>query len=59
MIVVAITGASGVIYGVRLLEVLKKMEKDTALVVTEPARIILEYEMGINENHLKQLCNHF
>ena len=40
MIVVAITGASGVIYGVRLLEVLKKMEKDTALVVTEPARII-------------------
>jgi len=59
MIVVAITGASGVIYGVRLLEFLKKMEKDTALVVTEPARFILEYEMGINENHLKQLCNHF
>lgn len=58
MIVVAITGASGVIYGVRLLEVLKN-GKDTALVVTEPARIILEYEMGINENHLKQLCNHF
>ena len=55
MIVVAITGASGV-YGVRLRSS-KKMEK-TALVVTEPARIILEYEMG-NENHLKQLCNHF
>ena len=59
MIVVAITGASGVIYGVRLLEVLKQMSKDTALVVTEPARIILKYEMGIDENRLKQLCNHF
>lgn len=59
MIVVAITGASGVIYGVRLLEVLKQMSKDTALVVTEPARIILKYEMGIDENRLKQLCDHF
>jgi len=59
MIVVAITGASGVIYGVRLLEVLKEMGKDTALVVTEPAGIILKHEMGINENRLKELCNHF
>lgn len=59
MIVVAITGASGVVYGVRLLEVLKEMEKDTALVVTEPARIILDYEMGIDENRLKELCHHY
>lgn len=59
MIVVAITGASGVVYGVRLLEVLKEMGKDTALVVTEPARIILKYEMGIDEEHLKKLCYRF
>ncbi|HOI41293.1 MAG TPA: UbiX family flavin prenyltransferase [Methanobacterium sp.] len=59
MIVVAITGASGVIYGVRLLEVLKEMGKDTALVVTEPAHIILKHEMDINADRLKQLCNHF
>jgi flavin prenyltransferase len=59
MIVVAITGASGVVYGVRLLEVLKEMGKDTALVVTEPARIILNYEMGIVEDDLKKLCHHY
>ncbi|BDZ68868.1 UbiX family flavin prenyltransferase [Methanobacterium ferruginis] len=59
MIVVAITGASGVAYGVRLLEVLKEMGKDTALVVTEPARIILKHEMGIDEDQLKKLCYRF
>ena len=59
MIVVAITGASGVIYGVRLLEVLNELGKDTALVVTDPARIILKYEMGIDEDHLKNLCHHY
>lgn len=59
MIVVAITGASGVVYGVRLLEVLKQMGKDTALVVTDPAKIILEYEMGIDEDTVKNLCQHY
>lgn len=59
MIVVAITGASGVIYGVRLLEVLKEMGKETALVVTEPARIILKYEMGMDEDQLRNLCHKF
>ncbi len=59
MIVVAITGASGVIYGVRLLEVLKELRKDTALIVTEPAHIILDYEMGVDENYLKTLVNKY
>ncbi|MDO5835484.1 MAG: UbiX family flavin prenyltransferase [Methanobacterium sp.] len=59
MIVVAITGASGVIYGVRLLEILKEMGRKTALVVTNPARIILKYEMGIDEDELKKLCHRF
>lgn len=56
MIVVAITGASGVIYGVRLLEVLKKLGEYTALVVTDPAKIILEYELGLKEEDLKELA---
>jgi 4-hydroxy-3-polyprenylbenzoate decarboxylase len=59
MIVVAITGASGVIYGVRLLEVLKELSIDTALIVTEPAHIILDYEMGIDENYLKTIVNKY
>lgn len=57
MIVVAITGASGVIYGVRLLEVLKELGEHTTLLITEPAKIILEYEMGINEAKLEKLVD--
>ena len=56
MIIVAITGASGVIYGVRLLEVLKEMQIETTLMVTKPAKIILEYEMGITEEELEKLA---
>lgn len=59
MIIVAITGASGVIYGIRLLEVLKELGKDTALIITEPAHIILDYEMGVNEDYLKTLVNNY
>lgn len=57
MIIVAITGASGVTYGVRLLKVLKELDKDVTLLVTKPAEIILKYEMGINENDTKNLVN--
>lgn len=57
MIIVAITGASGVVYGVRLLEVLKEMKMDTTLMVTKPAEIILEYEMEMKEEDLDDLVD--
>jgi flavin prenyltransferase len=59
MIIVAITGASGVVYGVKLLEFLKKINKDTTLVITNPARIILDYELGMDENNLKELVHKY
>ena len=34
-LVVAITGASGVIYGIRTLEVLKKLKVETHLIISE------------------------
>ena len=43
-IIVGITGASGVIYGIRLLEVLKELDMETHLVLTDEAKknILLE-----------------
>jgi 4-hydroxy-3-polyprenylbenzoate decarboxylase len=59
MIVIAITGASGVVYGKRLLEVLRDMGKETTLVVTDPAKIILEYELGIEEEDIKNMASEY
>jgi 4-hydroxy-3-polyprenylbenzoate decarboxylase len=43
-VVVGISGASGVIYGIRLLEILAEMGCTTHLVMTEAARKIIEIE---------------
>jgi 4-hydroxy-3-polyprenylbenzoate decarboxylase len=45
--VVAITGASGVIYGLRLLEVLAEQKVPVELVVSDTAKIVMREEMGI------------
>ena len=53
-IVVAITGASGSIYGIRLLQELKKRDCEVFLIVTRNARKIMEYETGYNEEKLSK-----
>ena len=45
-IIVAITGASGAIYGVRLLEHLRELDVETHLIATRWARITIEHETG-------------
>ena len=46
-IVVAITGASGAIYGVRLLEVLVTAGCDVHLLISPSAQIVLQEELGL------------
>ena len=48
--VVGISGASGVCYGIRLLEVLAEMGCTTHLVMTEAARKIIEIEIGYEKS---------
>jgi 4-hydroxy-3-polyprenylbenzoate decarboxylase len=59
MIVIAITGASGVVYGKRLLEILDELGEETAVVVTDPAKIILDYELGIKESEIEKLASEY
>lgn len=47
-IVLAITGASGVIYGRRLLEVLIDSGVDVHLTISESGRLVLKHELGVS-----------
>ncbi|GAB4542441.1 MAG: flavin prenyltransferase UbiX [Thermodesulfovibrionia bacterium] len=46
--IVAITGASGSIYGVRLIEALLSLNHKVYLTISRPAFTIINHEMGIN-----------
>ena len=46
-VVVAMTGASGIAYGVRLVQVLTELEHPVDLVVSDPARLVLKEEMRV------------
>jgi len=58
--IVGITGASGVIYGLRLLEVLLQKQTEVHLVVTNPGRIVIEHEMNwdMQGNWKANICAH-
>jgi len=46
-VVLAITGASGAIYGQRLLEILLKSEIDVHLTISDSARVVAKHELGL------------
>jgi len=48
-IIVGISGASGVIYGIRLLEVLSKTDYEVHLIISEVAEQIIKHEFGIED----------
>jgi len=57
-LVVGITGASGVIYGIRLLEFLKDIEIETHLVITKMAEIFIRQETGKTRKDIEQLASY-
>ncbi|MCK0510006.1 UbiX family flavin prenyltransferase [Aromatoleum buckelii] len=56
-IVVGISGASGAIYGIRLLEVLKKIGVETDLVMSDSAKRTIVYETDYSINDVKLLAS--
>ena len=57
-LIVAITGASGVIYGKRLLEVLKEKRVETHLIVSKAAEKVIEHELEMTKKDLERLASH-
>jgi flavin prenyltransferase len=56
--VVGITGATGIIYGVRLLEVLRSLEVETHLVVSKAGDMTRAHETDISSAELRALASH-
>ena len=55
-LIVGITGSTGVIYGIRLLEILKKKNIQTHLIITEWAKKCLAMETSFTINFVKSLA---
>ena len=57
-LIVGVTGASGAVYGVRLLEVLRETSVQTHLVISKWGQRTLEHETGKRIDDLRQLADH-
>ncbi|MFC3606808.1 UbiX family flavin prenyltransferase [Stutzerimonas tarimensis] len=55
-LIIGISGASGAIYGVRLLELLRDTPIETHLVVSKSALITLSHETGLSWSQLKPMA---
>ncbi len=56
-LIIGISGASGVVYGIRLLESLKPMPIETHLVMSKSAEITLAYETDLKVSQVQALAD--
>src|SRR5512143_3237334 len=57
VLVVGITGATGVIYGIRLLEVLKSLKVETHLIISAAGEITIKYETDWKVEAVRRLAS--
>lgn len=57
-LVVGISGASGVIYGVRLLQILRELPIEIHLVMSKSAEVTLAYETDLKVAQVRALAHH-
>ena len=55
-LIIGITGSTGVVYGIRMLEVLKKLNIDTHLIMSEWAQKCIPMETSYTVDHVKSLA---
>jgi 4-hydroxy-3-polyprenylbenzoate decarboxylase len=58
-LIVGISGASGIIYGVRMLEVLRAANVETHLVMSKSAELTLVYETDLKPKDVRGLASHY
>ena len=58
-IVVAMTGASGAVYGIRMLEVLRSAGIKTHLIISKAGALALKYETDLSVSDLKPMADEF
>lgn len=56
-LIIGISGASGIIYGIRLLEVLKSLQIETHLIVSKSAHLTRAYETLLSKTELEELAD--
>lgn len=52
--IVGITGASGAIYGIRLVQILAELGQEIALVLSEAARLVIQEELNVSLRSLTE-----
>ena len=57
-IIIGITGASGVIYGVRILSLLEKSEYETHLIISEAGKVNIEIETKYKADEVAAMATH-
>lgn len=58
-LIVGISGASGIIYGIRMLEALRASNVETHLVMSKSAELTLSYESDLRADDVKALADHW
>jgi 4-hydroxy-3-polyprenylbenzoate decarboxylase len=58
-LIVGISGASGIIYGIRMLEVLREANVETHLVMSKSAELTLVYETDFKPKDVRAMATHF
>lgn len=56
-LIVGVSGATGVIYAVRLLQVLRELAIETHLVITKPGEMTLAYETELSTRALRDMAD--
>lgn len=56
-LIVGISGASGVVYGIRLLEVLRELDVESHLILSKAAEMTLAYETDLTPKDLRDLAD--